>query len=184
MEFRILVCVHSTRNLSGVLNLVRFTKATNESPINVFAVHLVELIEHSAAMLIVHHTTTSKSLESEQVIDAFEDYQKTTQGVSLETLTCISSYEAMPEDIFILVEEKRANLVTMPFHLQFNNTALLSLLVKAPCSVGILVDLGNLTWEDQNGVSQILILMPFIGGPDDREALAYAWRMLAILILI
>lgn len=53
-----------------------------------------------------------------------------------------------------------------------------NLLENSPCSVGILVDRGlnGATRLNSNTVSlQVAVL--FFGGPDDREALAYAWRM-------
>ncbi|KAJ8428284.1 hypothetical protein Cgig2_027416 [Carnegiea gigantea] len=48
-----------------------------------------------------------------------------------------------------------------------------------PCSVGILVDRGlngSFTRSDINQVSHYVVML-FLGGPNDREALAYAWRM-------
>lgn len=60
-------------------------------------------------------------------------------------------------------------------------------LEMAPCSVGLLVDRGlrihSLSFIDLSfscnkpNYEQIQIIMIFIGGPDDREALTYAWRM-------
>ncbi|KAF9679013.1 hypothetical protein SADUNF_Sadunf07G0095900 [Salix dunnii] len=58
-----------------------------------------------------------------------------------------------------------------------------NVLESAPCSVGLLVDrgLGSImqTGPARNSSSSKghRIAMIFIGGPDDREALAYAWRM-------
>jgi len=56
-------------------------------------------------------------------------------------------------------------------------------LENATCSVGLLVDrgLGSIMQtgpaRNSSGSKGHRIAMIFIGGPDDREALAYAWRM-------
>uniref|UniRef100_A0A0E0PP52 Cation/H(+) antiporter C-terminal domain-containing protein n=1 Tax=Oryza rufipogon TaxID=4529 RepID=A0A0E0PP52_ORYRU len=51
-----------------------------------------------------------------------------------------------------------------------------SILASAPCSVGILVDRGlSAAAARMAAVHHVALL--FFGGPDDREGLAYAWRM-------
>merc|ERR1712100_691310 len=51
-------------------------------------------------------------------------------------------------------------------------------LANAPCSVGILIDRGlnGSTRLAAKSVSHHIAVL-FFGGPDDREALFYAWRM-------
>ncbi|PON81974.1 hypothetical protein TorRG33x02_221920 [Trema orientale] len=53
-----------------------------------------------------------------------------------------------------------------------------NVLANAPCSVGILVDKG-LNGSTRLAANQVThhIAVIFFGGPDDREALSYAWRM-------
>ncbi|KAF6141827.1 hypothetical protein GIB67_001953 [Kingdonia uniflora] len=53
-----------------------------------------------------------------------------------------------------------------------------NVLANAPCSVGILIDrgLGGLTRVAVSQISRNIAVL-FFGGPDDREALSYAWRM-------
>jgi len=96
----------------------------------------------------------------------------------------------MHEDICNLAEDKRVAFIIIPFHkhqtvdggMEATNPAFRmvnqNLLANAPCSVGILVDRGlsGSTRLAANQMShQVAVL--FFGGPDDREALAYAWRM-------
>lgn len=52
------------------------------------------------------------------------------------------------------------------------------MLANSPCSVGVLVDRGlNVSTRlAANQVSHNIVVL-FFGGPDDREALSYAWRM-------
>ncbi|KAK8480388.1 hypothetical protein V6N11_041866 [Hibiscus sabdariffa] len=53
-----------------------------------------------------------------------------------------------------------------------------NLLQTSPCSIGLLVDRGLTCFpESQKGTPECRVSMLFVEGPDDREALAYAWRM-------
>ncbi|CAL2257635.1 unnamed protein product [Prunus armeniaca] len=45
-EFRILTCIHSS-NVLSIINLLEASNPTKQSPIFVFAVHLVELSGHA-----------------------------------------------------------------------------------------------------------------------------------------
>ncbi|XP_038704652.1 cation/H(+) antiporter 15-like [Tripterygium wilfordii] len=199
-ELRILSCVHSTRNLSGIINFLEISNPTKKSPICVFAVHLVELVGRASAMLIIHDTGKPVGLlgreraESEQIISAFKNYESShEEAVSVQPLTAVSPYSSMHEDICALAEDKQVTLVLIPFHklpkadgvLQDGNNTIRNinqnLLAKASCSIGILVDRGSgpamRSESDRGAIPERHITMIFIGGPDDREALAYARRM-------
>jgi hypothetical protein len=94
----------------------------------------------------------------------------------------------MHEDVSVLAEDKHVSLIVVPFHKQqtvdggmepinphvrgFNE----SLLSTSPCSVAILVDRG-LSAAAARMATEHHVALFFFGGPDDREALAYAWRM-------
>ena len=58
-------------------------------------------------------------------------------------------------------------------------------LANAPCSVEILVDKG-LSGSNHLAGNQVShhVAVLFFGGPDDREALCYGWRMVPVLILL
>ncbi|TYJ04677.1 hypothetical protein E1A91_A12G108300v1 [Gossypium mustelinum] len=162
---RILACVHSTRNLSAMITLLEISNATRKSPIIVFAVHLVELAGRASAMLIFHdkdktadtgHTCSREKAEAEQIVSAFESFVDNNHGATVKPLTAVSPYTTMHED---LVNQ--------------------NLLATSPCSIGLLVDRGLTSFaESQKGTQQeCRIAMLFVEGTDDREALAYAWRM-------
>ncbi|CAK7355054.1 unnamed protein product [Dovyalis caffra] len=201
-EFKILACVHSNRDTPGMISLLEASNASQEFPIYVIAVHLVELTGRAMAMLIVHDqckTSKSKPIraksESDQIIDAFVSYEKRNRAVSVQTITAVSPYENMHEDICSLALDKRASLIIIPFQTILAADGQIEdakstfpatnqyVLENAPCSVGLLVDRGlsSITQIDfaRNSTSSkgLRIAMIFIGGPDDREALAYAWRM-------
>lgn len=196
-EFRILACIHSTSNISGMIKLLQVSNATNQSPIHVFAARLVQLVGHTTAMLIMHEGSTGSNsnleqVETEKFTKDFENYAKTNEAVTVQTLTSVSPYESMHEDICSLAEDKRVALIIIPFHLTakdgigtYANTALagvnLNIITNAPCSVGIFVDRGLSSTKRKESLYKDHVIKRFImlftGGPDDREALVYAWRM-------
>ncbi|KAK4770798.1 hypothetical protein SAY87_031330 [Trapa incisa] len=199
--FRILTCLHSRQQVEGIANLLRLSNPTSQSRIHAIGVHLVELTEHtSAAMLIVHDAFRSKSREHHktnesgnagQVVEALEEFGRENGPlISLECMTAISRYSTMHVDICSIAEDKRAALIIIPFHKQENGkddeaesmdsysirSMNQQVLWNAPCTIGVLVDhgLGN---HMSSSTGAYRIIMFYIGGPDDREALAYVWRM-------
>ncbi|XWS32482.1 hypothetical protein CRYUN_Cryun23aG0162400 [Craigia yunnanensis] len=198
---RVLACVHSTRNLSGLINLLQISNATRKSPIIVFAVHLVELAGRTSAMIIFHdkrktadtgNNATREKAEAEQIVSAFESFENDNHAATVQPLTAVSPYASMHEDVSNFALDKLANIILIPFHKQPNavggwtdenihhRQVNQNLLASAPCSIGLLVDRGltsAFSPESQNGTRDCRIAMLFVEGPDDREALAYAWRM-------
>ncbi|KAF6176305.1 hypothetical protein GIB67_039383 [Kingdonia uniflora] len=154
---------------------------------------VVELTGRASAMLIVHNTHRvgkpaiyKTQVQSEQIINSFENLQQHVTGLSIHPLTAISPYSTMHEDICNLAEDERVTFIILPFHKQqaveATNPVLRNInqnvLANAPCSVGILIDrgLGGLTRVAVSQISRNIAVL-FFGGPDDREALSYAWRM-------
>lgn len=192
-ELRILACIHGTNNLPPIINLLEASNSTQRSPISVFAVQIVEQIGRAAAMLIVHSSRRSGPRNpkshvdalTDQIINAFNNYELRSEGVATQVLTARAAYSTMDEDICSIAKEKRAALIVIPFHKQQGpdgdmedlNPAIRNVnegvLANAPCSVGIIIDRG--LSEARARARNIAML--FFGGPDDREALAYAWRM-------
>lgn len=198
-ELKVLTCIHTPRNVPTIINLLEASNPTRRSPICVYVLHLVELTGRASAMLIVHNTRKSgrpalnrTQAQSEHIINAFENYEQHAQAgtVSVQPLTAISPYNSMHEDICHLAQEKRVAFIIIPFHkqqtvdggMEATNPAFRminqNLLANAPCSIGILVDRGlsGSTRLTANQVSHNIAVL-FFGGPDDREALAYALRM-------
>ncbi|XP_068640540.1 cation/H(+) antiporter 15-like [Aristolochia californica] len=196
-ELRLLACIHGPRNIPTIINLLEATHPTKRSPIFVHALHLVELTGRASAMLIVHNTRRSNlpavnraQAHSDHIINAFEHYEQSASGVSVLPLTAISPYSSMHEDICNLAEDKRVALIILPFHkeqtvdggMEAVNPAFRSVnqnvLANAPCSVAVLVDrgLGGTNRAAASHVSHHVVMLYF-GGPDDREALSYAGRM-------
>ena len=196
-ELRVLVCIHVPRNVPTIINLIEATHPTRKSPICAYVLHLVELTGRASAMLVVHADRKSgrpalnkTQAQTDHIITAFQNFEEHVDCVSVQPLTAISPYSTMHEDICSLAEEKRVSLIIIPFHkqqtvdgeMQDTNPAYRmvnhNLLQTSPCSVGILVDRGlngSNRLAAKQASHQVVVL--FFGGPDDREALSYGWRM-------
>lgn len=197
-EFRVLVCVHTPRNVPTMISILEASHPTKKSPMCIYVVHLVELTGRASAMLIVHSTQKSgrpvnrTQAQSDHILQAFENYEQQAACVTVQPLTAISPYSTMHEDICNLAEDKRVALIIIPFHkqqtvdggMEETNPAFRmvnqNVLANAPCSIGILVDRGlsGSTRVASNHLSHHVAVL-FFGGPDDREALSYAWKMSA-----
>ncbi|KAF7024340.1 hypothetical protein CFC21_036701 [Triticum aestivum] len=198
-ELRMLACVHTTRNVPSMLSLLELSNPSKRSPIFIYALHLVELTGRASNMLAAAAASASASTNSrsgssalpattEHIFNAFENYEMHTGGVSIQTLAAVSPYQTMHDDVSVLAEDKHVSLIVVPFHKQQTvdggmepiNTSIRgfneSLLSASPCSVAILVDRGLSAAAARMADEHRLVLF-FFGGPDDREALAYAWRM-------
>ncbi|KAL0740675.1 hypothetical protein Bca4012_082188 [Brassica carinata] len=196
-EFRVLTCVHVLASVSGITRLLQVS-----NPLNVFAIHLVELTGRTtASMLIMNDQSKPRAnfsdrvrAETEQIAEMFEGMEVKNNAMLVQTLTAVSPYATMHEDICTLAEDKRASIILLPYHKNLAPDGRLgegndahedvnhNVLKHAPCSVGILVDRGMMNVRSdsssfQGETTKKEIVMLFIGGKDDREALAYAWRM-------
>ncbi|ESQ51778.1 hypothetical protein EUTSA_v10016242mg [Eutrema salsugineum] len=202
VELRVLTCVHVLPNVSGITSLLQLSNPTKQSPLNVFAIHLVELTGRTtASMLIMNDEAKPKAnfsdrvrAESEQIAEMFEGMEVNNNAMMVQTITAVSPYATMHEDICTLAEDKRVSLVLLPYHKNLTSDGRLgegndahaeinrNVLSHAPCSVGILVDRGMTIVRSESSsfqgeTSKKEVAMLFVGGRDDREALAYAWRM-------
>ncbi|XVE96008.1 hypothetical protein REPUB_Repub02eG0184600 [Reevesia pubescens] len=196
-ELRVLACFHSTRNIPTLINLIESSRGIRKKgPLCVYAMHLMELSERSSAISMIHKARKNglpfwnkKREDQDQIVIAFEAY-KLLSSVTVRPMTAISALHSIHEDICTSAYRKRAALILLPFHKhQILDGAMESLghsfhlvnqrvLRHAPCSVVILIDrgLGGTTQVVASEVSYSVVV-PFFGGQDDREALAYGMRM-------
>ncbi|KAK9152426.1 hypothetical protein Syun_010735 [Stephania yunnanensis] len=192
---RVLACVHNPENVPPIVNLLEVSHATRESPVIVVALELIELIGRQVAVLVAHqarHIDNSASPSTEQIINAFRQYELHNNGLAnVLAYTAMAHIDTMHEDVCNLALEKRVNIVIAPFHRQWSidgkvgaeNRAIramnITILEKAPCSVGILVD-RNVQQRSMSLLASRSIYrvgVVFTGGLDDGEVLAYAARM-------
>ena len=194
-ELRLIACVHNTRQAASMINIIECFNAMRVSPVHVFALYLVELTGRAASLVAAHigkpgnqlgeQNLTKSQEELESIHNAFEALGKAYGAIRVETLNVVSAYTTIHEDIYHSADEKRTSLILLPFHKQLSLEGTLevtnvvykdinqNVMQGAPCSVGIFVD------RDFGLVpkTNLHIRVVFVGGPDDREALAIAWRM-------
>ncbi|KAH9716574.1 Cation/H(+) antiporter 14 [Citrus sinensis] len=192
-SLRILVCIHKEQNVNPLISLLEVSNPTRNSPIAAFVLQLMELKGSVTAFLKPHHQQTKReAASSTQLINAFSQFQRCYYGnVVVQHFTTIAPYATMHDDVCTLALDKRVVIIIVPFHKQWGVGGMLestdlsiralnrNVLHKAPCSVGILVHRGQNKSNRPVYTGELLyhIVMLFIGGADDREALAYSRRM-------
>ncbi|KAF2292193.1 hypothetical protein P3X46_022173 [Hevea brasiliensis] len=194
-ELRILACIHSQENVQTIITLLDASNPSKEDPIALFVLHLIKLAGRASSLLIAHVERDKPSqnpTQSERIFNAFKKFEHENQGqVAVHCYKGISPRTTMHNDVCSLALEHRISFIIMPFHRQCINGKMVesfhvyrhlnkNVLDQAPCSVGILVDRGNPRnspfWLAEASFYRVCVL--FLGGADDREALAYAQRML------
>lgn len=197
-QLRLLACFHSSRNNSSLINLIEASRGTEKPEgLCVHAMHLMELTERSSAILMVHKARNNGvpfwnkagHSSTNHVVVAFDTLLNLSK-VFIRPMTSISSFTDMHEDICSTAERTATSIIVLPFHkhqrldgsLETTNTDFhcvnKRVLEQAPCLVGILVDrgLGGTPIVSSSNVAHAITEL-FLGGPDDREALAYGTRM-------
>ncbi|KAK7344553.1 hypothetical protein VNO77_14293 [Canavalia gladiata] len=195
-ELRVAACVHNEHQATGMIHLLEATNATRISPLHVSVLHLVELTRHGTSLLVAQmessnaqgglpQTQFGTQTEFDCINKAFDEFVEQYNAVRFDTSSVVSTYQTIHEDINNVTQEKRASLILLPFHKQLNSEGVLEIpnsafcdinqnvLQQPPCSVGIFMNRGLGSLQKTN----LRIIVIFIGGPDDREALSIAWRM-------
>ncbi|OMO92990.1 Cation/H+ exchanger [Corchorus capsularis] len=200
-NLKIIGCIHVPGNVNSIINLLDSLYLTKETPITLDVLHLVKLTGRATPLLITHSknskTMPTKSY-SENVILAFNQFERNNWGaLFVNIFIAISPSNLMYEDVCNLAMKQLTSFIILPFHrrwyidgsIESENVSIRNLnqkmLERAPCSVGILVE-GRQTTKCSNSNSiEISSSLPsidkiaviFLGGKDDREALALAKRM-------
>ena len=194
-ELRVLACVHGMPNVHAIINLIEASRGTRKRTLRMYILHLLQLTERPSSIMKVQKVRTNGLPSSDyhdnmdSVVLAFEAYGQLSK-VTVQAMTAISNFDDMHEDICAIAGQKRACFIVIPFHKharpvdgvwEGNNPGLrnvnLKVLSHAPCSVGILVDRGiGMASLSSNHVDHNVAVL-FFGGPDDREALAFGYRM-------
>lgn len=188
-ELRVLSCAHRADDVVAARKLLEASYPSRESPLAVYALHLVELAGRAHPQLIDHQlgqkssggTRTQKMIE---ILSVFE--QQYFGAVAVQQFTAMSLTKFMHHDICTVAFNKLASLIILPFHRKWNHQGKLILdssslrainsevLDLSPCSVAILIDRHKIR---RGATSMYNVGVAFFGGTDDREALAYARRM-------
>nr|XP_043631334.1 cation/H(+) antiporter 20 [Erigeron canadensis] len=203
---RVLACVHGPGNISSLINLIESTRSVNKTQLKLYILHLVELTERSSSIVMVQRFRKNGlpfvnrfnyrvRAFHERVAVAFRAYGQMGQVV-VRTTTAISALTTMHEDICHVAKEKRVPMIILPFHKRWIKTdgpdvvenvghgwrgVNQRVLMNAECSVAILVDrgLGDESQQTLGPAATIVqkVCVMFFGGPDDRECLELAGRM-------
>ncbi|AET00111.1 putative cation/H+ exchanger [Medicago truncatula] len=191
-ELRILVTLQKQNHISAATNFLDLCCPTQEKPITVDVLHVIELVGR-ALPLFIHHrlqrqasgSTSSKSY-SDNVILAFDIYEHDNQNaVSINTYTAISPPNLMFEDVCNLALDKVATIIILPFHIRWSSDGEVEsddkkvlralnrrVLEIAPCSVGILVTRANSMQKPtsiKSEYSTTRLAIIYLGGNDDDE---------------
>uniref|UniRef100_A0A5B7B4M0 Putative cation/H(+) antiporter 28 n=1 Tax=Davidia involucrata TaxID=16924 RepID=A0A5B7B4M0_DAVIN len=202
-ELRILLCIHGPQNVPSAINLMEISRGPVEPGIMVYVTEMIELTDRIAATLARDQGMDALTVTDRAVIEMREEITKTVQaylddddyggqGIILGRMLALATMNNMHQDVCILAENLQVSLIILPFHkdqladggLKAGHTGFRhvnrKVLRHAPCSVGILVDrgLGLINRISRSSVSLNAAVI-FIGGKDDREALAYAGGRLA-----
>ncbi|KAK4769279.1 hypothetical protein SAY86_027429 [Trapa natans] len=196
-ELRMLLCVRGPHNVASAINFMEISRGTADPGIVVYVTDMIEMTDQIAATLVHKDTDNAKVTDRgvtdmrDQITSAVQAYaNENGDGITLRRMLALSTFSLMPRDISNMAEDLLISLIVLPFHkirrddgtfdgghpgFRFVNRKVLR---HAPCSVGILVDRGfGLTEKIQEPYSGLNVAVIFIGGKDDREALAYAGRV-------
>lgn len=194
-ELRVLACIHDQENVPATINLLEALHPSNQSHMDIAMLHLIELVGRAHPLLINHKLPMMKHVNeasaSKRIINAFKVFEQNfRETVAMHPFTAISPYVMMHDEVCNMALERRASLIMIPFHKRFSSSRKTvskvgikimneKILQTAPCSVAVVVDrsLVNTSRPILDAWSSYRVAVLFLGGPDDREALALGERM-------
>lgn len=191
-ELRLLIAVHNEDNVSPIVELLEASSTTKESPLNIYLLHVMELAGRAAAVLAPHKKNKKNPgmTASDRIVNAFRYFERQNTGaVFVHAFIALAPSATKHNDVCGLALEKKVQLIIIPFHKQSDGALAMAnhtfqnmnqnVLTYAPCSVAILVDHGNSGGATCSHTNALLhrVAVFFLGGADDREALAYGKRM-------
>lgn len=202
-ELRVLACVHGPGNIPSLMKLMEFTRTSLSPPLRLHVVQLVKLTNRPSSIIMVRRARKNglplinrfcHGTMHDQVAVALRAYSQASH-LTIHHSTAISVLSTMHEDINHVAQEKRVEMIILPFHKQWrgeNEEEIESVsyewrevnrnvLESAPCTVAVLLDRGLgdefKQCEEQEVNVERRICVVFSGGPDDRETLALVRRM-------
>ncbi|CAJ1934249.1 unnamed protein product [Sphenostylis stenocarpa] len=197
-ELRIFLCIHGLDNVPASINFMEISRGPSDPGILIYVAEIIELTDHITATMESGegvHTSTIKDRAviemRERVTSSFQAYvDNDGDGITLKRTLAVSTITNMAQNICVLAEELMIALIILPFHrnqrpdgkLDGGNRAFRyvnrKLLKNSPCSVGILVNRGfGSIGKISRTEPSLKVAAVFIGGKDDREALAYVGRV-------
>ncbi|MBA0750169.1 hypothetical protein Gogos_004025 [Gossypium gossypioides] len=184
---RVVTCIQDEEIVPIIIRLLEALNPKEISPTSAYVIHLVPVASQSVPTLAPYKNHLRKFNQpsgSDNIIRAFLNYVEKSQGlVQIHPFRMISHYKYMHQPICRLSEKIHASLIVMPFFnseeahsidgtLRIFNT---NVQASATCTVGLLVDRG-LRSPVRLTTFYYTMAVIFLGGVDDRKALALATR--------
>ncbi|KAL5974755.1 hypothetical protein ACLOJK_031426 [Asimina triloba] len=197
-ELRILTCIHSQDHVPSILSLLGSVSVSKDNPICVYAMHVVDLVGRATPLLIAHKpnkkSTLTSSSSSKSIFSAFRSFERHFHGhLVVQPFTSVAPSVSIHKDVCSIALQRKVSLILVPFHKQESLGGGLNsvdpvlqvmnpnIVRESPCSVGIVVDRssfrGRFVCAVMVNSGPYNVGLFFLGGPDDREALAYAAHM-------
>ncbi|KAK2636652.1 hypothetical protein Ddye_031444 [Dipteronia dyeriana] len=186
-QLRVLCCIHCEDNVPGILTLHNAMNATENGLISSYPVHLTELIGRSTPLLGPYKINNMRLMRdsTDRIMKDLSKYSKSFNfSVIIQPFRIISLYKIMHDFICKLAQDESVPLFILPFpeslEILGKGTSLRSLIMgveeQSPCTVGIFVDRCLLQYSGSTELP-FKVAVFFLGGADDREALALVLRM-------
>ncbi|KAL6533502.1 hypothetical protein OROMI_027614 [Orobanche minor] len=196
-DLRIVTCIHDQENVPAIIDLIETLRLTKRSQIHICLIHLVEMVGRAHPILIAHKlskVSSRKSSTSKSIVNAFRLFQERHDKViTVHPFTAISTYATMHDEVCKMAIDRRASLILTPYHQRLATTGNIgesseagikimndNVLGTAPCTVAIIVDraptmISQADLKNRCYICRVAVF--FMGGADDREALAIGARM-------
>ncbi|KAK4834253.1 hypothetical protein QYF36_019665 [Acer negundo] len=178
-ELCILACFYEPDNAPTIVNILEASNRPQRS-VALHVMKLEELAGGTMPQVIAHRLDRlSSSHKADPMINAFRQYEEQKKGYTIvQCFTVIAPYATMHDEICLMAFERSTPLVIIPIQKPkstFVKTVVRNDLQMSPCSVGILLD--RWMFMDPRPIfsraQAINTCVIFMGGQDDREALAY-----------
>ncbi|KAK6235958.1 hypothetical protein QQP08_026194 [Theobroma cacao] len=184
-------CIHIPSNVNSIINILNASCPNRESPIAIDVLHLIKLSKRATPLFITHQKH-KKTLSNNLTLGTLSDNWGV---VSMNVFTVVSPPNLMYDDICNLAPDKLTSFMLLPFHrrwyinrsIESEDQAIgslnCSILERAPCSIGILVEgrrhlkCSNSRDTSSSESSSYSISVVFLGGKDDREAVVLGKRI-------
>ncbi|KAK6922271.1 Cation/H+ exchanger [Dillenia turbinata] len=192
IEFRVLSCVYDIEDVESMAPLLRTSNSDGHR--NLFCAYMIHLVglTGTAAPLFATYEKYRQMMGGEQATDqvvaAFEkSLSDSDSQPNIKPFAMIVAFKSMYEGICKLADDDFIPLIMVPHHNNRRSQAAQSNILRdinvqiqamAPCSVGLLVDRGLGRHVNTMKFSYRIAVI-FLGGPDDRETLAFASRLSA-----
>ncbi|KAF1870480.1 hypothetical protein Lal_00003686 [Lupinus albus] len=178
-----------------MIALLEACNPTLESPICAYVIQLVEIMAQAAPILLpINYKQTKKMMnlnypDTDHIMRAFDNYSNNSSGpITIVPYVNVAHYKHMHEAICNLAQDKMVPFILIPFnendHIDLGgyvSTSIQKLNTRfqgrALCTVGILVDRNSRLGCNDNSNMIFHVGIFFVGGKDDREALALGIRM-------